>query len=104
MTATHDARMLTPPHLALILRSSIAIENEKPNSLVATLNAWILEDLLDVPSYGELLGKAALQRMRKLESKQHHFFPLQNQYGRTIAVGPGTDCGGIRKRRGFSVT
>ena len=39
MTATHDARMLAPPQFALVSRSSIAIENENPNSLVATLNA-----------------------------------------------------------------
>ena len=68
-------------------------KNEKPNSLVATLNAWRLEDLLDVPSYGEPLGEAILQRMRKLESKRRRFPPLQNRYGhgrtgRTIAAGP----------------
>ena len=58
------------------------------------MNARRLEDLLDVPSYGEPLGEAILQRMRKLESKRRRFPPLQNRYGhgrtgRTIAAGPG---------------
>ena len=33
------------------------------------------EDLLDIPSHGELLGEAILQHTCKLECKQCHFSP-----------------------------
>ena len=51
------------------------------------------EDLLDLPSYGELFGEAIVLCTRKLESKRRHFFSLKNRYGhgrtgRTIAAGP----------------
>ena len=37
------------------------------------------EDLLDVPSYGELFGEVILERNRKLESKRRHFFSLKKR-------------------------
>ena len=77
--------MLAPPQFALVSRSSITIEKwEAQFSSSSLLNAWRLEDVLDVPSYGEPLGEAILQRMRKLESKRRLFSPLQNRYDHAV--------------------
>ena len=64
MTATHDVHASPSPICALASRSGIAIYWE---ASILLLLLWMLErlkkceeDLLDVPSYNELLGEAIL--------------------------------------------
>ena len=54
-------RMLAPPQFARLSRAQVTHRKLKSlNSLVATLNAQRLKNLLDIPSYGEVLGEDLL--------------------------------------------
>ena len=66
MTATHDAHVSPSPICALTSRTTIAIYIAKLKTQILSPLLWMLEslkkceDLLSIPSYGELLGEATL--------------------------------------------
>ena len=94
MTTSHEHLVhVSPSPICLALKYC---HKEFLNSLVATLDAWRLENVqrrprhnLDISSYDELLWEAIPQHTRKLESKWRHFFsPSKSGIAMAVPLAP----------------